>query len=104
MRKKERIVEVYFHRPLLTRKNPLGGKKRMRVAGGCLIGISEGKGPIKWMGAGTVKLIPMSRKGLKSVSKAPKRARKKKTAFVGTMNFFAKAESDAQNMIEEAFR
>lgn len=64
---KGRIVEAYCWKPVKRAKNPLNGKKQF-VAGGCMIGFEE-KGKIKWTGAGTVKLIPISRKDLKQISK-----------------------------------
>ena len=53
---KGRIVEVYYHRKLLKRKNPLGGKTKMSVVGGCVLAIAT-KGKVKYVGAGTVATV-----------------------------------------------
>lgn len=77
MAKKQRIVEAYCHRPVLSRKNPLGDKRKMKVAGGCILAISEYGKPVKYMGVGTVKVIPVSKNMIKGVVEGM-RSRKRK--------------------------
>jgi len=74
---KGRIVEVYYHKKLLKRKNPLGGRTKMRVVGGCIIA-TKTKGKVRYSGAGTVKLIPLGKKDIKAIGKTTKRKRKKR--------------------------
>jgi len=66
--RKGRIIEAYCWRPILCRKNPLGEKECMRVAGGCIIGVSVGK-KTEYFGAGTIKMIPVSRKDIKAIAR-----------------------------------
>lgn len=66
---KERIIEAYCWKPVKTRRNPLGEKGSMKLAGGCLIAIVEAKKPTEIYGAGTVKIIPVSRRIIKNLAK-----------------------------------
>jgi len=71
-KKHRRIVEAYCLRDPIKRKNPLGFEKKMVAAGGCIISVGEFGKPVKYFGADTIKIIPVSKsflKGLKSSRK-----------------------------------
>lgn len=79
MGKRQRIIEVYTSKPIKRVKNPLGHKKKQFVAGSCLVATAEPKTrAVRYSGAGTVKIIPVSHKDFKAITSGMKKRRKRR--------------------------